>query len=564
MEAIRPDRNFVVYIPKRRLDLKPHKIIDKIYYIIVISCVLFLAIIFFRDILSENRKISDEGESIMPDKQYQIDADTRKFEFSMQKIDHAGQCIKFYTAHMVVRVYADNSLIYTIDSPKPFYEKTPGAVWNFVEIPSDTEKVTVILQAVYPEVRQKAINFYIGNLEQMYNKILYGSGLDIVVSLIEMAIGVILILYWSIAHSRLEIEHTILYFGIFSFMIGIWAFNESGTLMTIIPIRAACVLISAVSLMLMTPAFVRFVKCFWRVPDRWISDVICILAFINIVVQLILQLTGIRGFRQMFTPTHILLGMALMYMAGATVYAMWKRGINQQVIVGILGIIVLLGVLTLDLVHFYLGSFQITFIGNFGVLIYICILVQEAFKQTISQADKARKLEFYRQLATKDMLTDMYNRNSYDEWVKENVQMPGTLIITFDLNNLKYCNDTLGHAIGDDYIKNAAGIIAEIFGNFGNCYRIGGDEFCVVIPKQNKIDPEDKLTQLEQEQKKYNAGLEYPYMQIAYGYAEYDAQTDLDIEDTRSRADEKMYEMKRRMKMENTLKMDAVDSRLPQ
>lgn len=564
MEAIRPDRNFVVYIPKRRLDLKPHKIIDKIYYIIVISCVLFLAIIFLRDILSENRKISDEGESIMPDKQYQIDADTRKFEFSMQKIDHAGQCIKFYTAHMVVRVYADNSLIYTIDSPKPFYEKTPGAVWNFVEIPSDTEKVTVILQAVYPEVRQKAINFYIGNLEQMYNKILYGSGLDIVVSLIEMAIGVILILYWSIAHSRLEIEHTILYFGIFSFMIGIWAFNESGTLMTIIPIRAACVLISAVSLMLMTPAFVRFVKCFWRVPDRWISDVICILAFINIVVQLILQLTGIRGFRQMFTPTHILLGMALMYMVGATVYAMWKRGINQQVIVGILGIIVLLGVLTLDLVHFYLGSFQITFIGNFGVLIYICILVQEAFKQTISQADKARKLEFYRQLATKDMLTDMYNRNSYDEWVKENVQMPGTLIITFDLNNLKYCNDTLGHAIGDDYIKNAAGIIAEIFGNFGNCYRIGGDEFCVVIPKQNKIDPEDKLTQLEQEQKKYNAGLEYPYMQIAYGYAEYDAQTDLDIEDTRSRADKKMYEMKRRMKMENTLKMDAVDSRLPQ
>ena len=564
MEAIRPDRNFVVYIPKRRMDLKPHKIIDKIYYIIVISCVLFLTIIFLRDILSENRKISNEGESLMPDKQYQIDADTRKFEFSMQKIDNKERCIRFYTAHMEVRVYADNCLIYTIDSPKPFYEKTPGAVWNFVEIPSDTEKVTVILQAVYPEVRQKAINFYIGNLEQMYNKILYGSGLDIVVSLFEMTIGVILILYWLIAHSRLEIEHTILYFGIFSFMIGIWAFNESGALMTIIPIRAACVLISAVSLMLMTPAFVRFVKCFWRVPDRWISDVICILAFINIVVQLILQLTGIRGFRQMFTPTHILLGMALMYMAGATVYSIWKRGMEHQVFVGILGIIVMAGVVCRDLIYFYFGAFQNLHISNFGVLIYICILAQEALKQEISQADRASKLEFYRQLATKDMLTDMYNRNSYDEWVKENVQMPGMLIITFDLNNLKYCNDTLGHAIGDDYIKNAAGIIAEVFGSFGNCYRIGGDEFCVVIPKQNKIDPEDKLMQLEQEQKKYNAGLEYPYMQIAYGYAEYDAQTDLDIEDTRSRADEKMYEMKRRMKMENTLKMDAVDSRLPQ
>ena len=37
-------------------------------------------------------------------------------------------------------------------------------------------------------------------------------------------------------------------------------------------------------------------------------------------------------------------------------------------------------------------------------------------------------------------------------------------------------------------------------------------------------------------------------MQIAYGYAEYDAQTDLDIEDTRSRADDKMYQKKREIK----------------
>ena len=137
-------------------------------------------------------------------------------------------------------------------------------------------------------------------------------------------------------------------------------------------------------------------------------------------------------------------------------------------------------------------------------------------------------------------------------------------VIMFDLNNLKRVNDTLGHEMGDRYIESFSAILAGVQNERISAYRIGGDEFCVVIPKQNKIDPEDKLTQLEQEQKKYNAGLEYPYMQIAYGYAEYDAQTDLDIEDTRSRADEKMYEMKRRMKMENTLKMDAVDSRLPQ
>ena len=92
---------------------------------------------------------------------------------------------------------------------------------------------------------------------------------------------------------------------------------------------------------------------------------------------------------------------------------------------------------------------------------------------------------------------------------------------------------------------------------------MGGDEFCVIISKQDKINLEDKLQQLEREQKKYNSNQEIPHMQIAYGYAEFDAQTDKDIEDIRSRADVKMYEKKRKMKMEHEWKVDSRDTRLP-
>ena len=43
------------------------------------------------------------------------------------------------------------------------------------------------------------------------------------------------------------------------------------------------------------------------------QDIICTLAYLNLAVQLILQLAGIRGFRQMYTVTHVLLGITLLY-----------------------------------------------------------------------------------------------------------------------------------------------------------------------------------------------------------------------------------------------------------
>ena len=142
-----------------------------------------------------------------------------------------------------------------------------------------------------------------------------------------------------------------------------------------------------------------------------------------------------------------------------------------------------------------------------------------------------------------------YDKDSaYDEWIKVNRRPKKAKIVVFDLNNLKQCNDTMGHAAGDAYIQNAAGIILHVFGNCGNCYRIGGDEFCVVIYGNDPSDMEELFRQMKQEQDEFNSKNAIPQIQIAYGYAEFDPETDRDIEDTRSRADDKMYQKKREIK----------------
>jgi diguanylate cyclase (GGDEF)-like protein len=54
----------------------------------------------------------------------------------------------------------------------------------------------------------------------------------------------------------------------------------------------------------------------------------------------------------------------------------------------------------------------------------------------------------------------------------------------FDINNLKVVNDKFGHEYGNKLIVSSANAIVAIFGE-ENTYRIGGDEFAVIIENED-------------------------------------------------------------------------------
>jgi diguanylate cyclase (GGDEF)-like protein len=120
--------------------------------------------------------------------------------------------------------------------------------------------------------------------------------------------------------------------------------------------------------------------------------------------------------------------------------------------------------------------------------------------------------------------------------------------LTFDLNNLKQCNDTLGHTYGDQYITDSAALLKKIFSDYGKIYRIGGDEFCIIISDRHKCNVNQLHATLLEEERIYNAASPVINMQIACGYAEFDAKTDKTMEDIRIRADERMYANKKELK----------------
>ena len=83
-----------------------------------------------------------------------------------------------------------------------------------------------------------------------------------------------------------------------------------------------------------------------------------------------------------------------------------------------------------------------------------------------------------------DQTTQLLNRRAFEEKKAElaAAQLKEDFTyITADLNGLKQVNDSLGHAAGDELIRGAADCLKACFGGFGEVYRIGGDEFAVML-----------------------------------------------------------------------------------
>ncbi len=167
------------------------------------------------------------------------------------------------------------------------------------------------------------------------------------------------------------------------------------------------------------------------------------------------------------------------------------------------------------------------------------------------EREKAVKAAIYQELAFTDIQTSLKNRNAYYEWCKSKKDYADCGIITFDLNNLKLCNDTYGHALGDVYIQKCVDIIKSFFDDFGVTYRVGGDEFITIIENTNISFIERQTAALKiylAKNKIMNINIPTG---IAVGYSIYNKEIDNEFLSTEKRADMLMYENKISIKAEN-------------
>ena len=164
-------------------------------------------------------------------------------------------------------------------------------------------------------------------------------------------------------------------------------------------------------------------------------------------------------------------------------------------------------------------------------------------------AQLKRRIAYINGLAYIDKLTGVKNNTAYLHEISmiqiemENGGKDFALFI-IDVNGLKFINDTYGHDYGNKLIVDVSKALVEVFGH-ENCYRIGGDEFAVIIRNSNRFKCSERkqefINRLGQNEDEISPS-------AAVGYSFHDKDTDECWETVFKRADQEMYKEKQEMK----------------
>lgn len=138
------------------------------------------------------------------------------------------------------------------------------------------------------------------------------------------------------------------------------------------------------------------------------------------------------------------------------------------------------GTIEPDIYSWGLGNYIL--FSVFGILIGNAIN-KERFERYVFAESEKKLAEIQMRYAYYDRLTGLRNRRAYEEKLLELEKNPPReyCVVMADINGLKTANDSIGHYAGDELITGASACLTEAFEGVDTIYRIGGDEYCVIM-----------------------------------------------------------------------------------
>ncbi|WP_099221533.1 GGDEF domain-containing protein [Listeria costaricensis] len=164
------------------------------------------------------------------------------------------------------------------------------------------------------------------------------------------------------------------------------------------------------------------------------------------------------------------------------------RGKYSQLFVLLILNLVSVSLSLINFLLFYGLHSRVIWIPVFTAVVSSLALVLLNF--IISDMEHGRRLELQeREYAYTDFLTGLFNVRAFSQKLHELVEDEATTNLTcliIDIDHFKRINDTYGHTIGDEVLKEIAHTLMKISPNYQHIFRVGGEEFCILLPNSTK------------------------------------------------------------------------------
>lgn len=355
----------------------------------------------------------------------------------------------------------------------------------------------------------------------------------------------------------------LIYIGMFVLLLGIWILCNTKTMQIFSTnLRFNTILEYASLYMAVIPIFclIRFMRNDAEPWKKYLMDAIVVFTNVFAVCTIVGQASGIYHISNWLLGFHFECGAALIVYIFTALKPVREMTASERLMnIAILIMCVFAGA---DLVRFNVqkyimaneASLDMSFLPLASLVFTVLLFMSNLyyFYEIFTRQARADSLE---KAAYEDPVTGLYNRAYSEKRFKElSKKKTPFLLINMDLNGLKKTNDTYGHEVGDKLISRFALALSDAFSPIGEGYRMGGDEFMVLVTEPDMEKVRACFKTLFEKAEAYSYGLPTK-LSFAYGIAGSKQFEDVAEEHEGQRAelvyqlaDRKMYDMKQAQK----------------
>jgi diguanylate cyclase len=449
-----------------------------------------------------------------------------------------------------LKVYIGDELLYEY-SPEQYtpFHSFLGQAWNIVDLPQNitSRQITLVITSSY-------------NILPDVSSISLGEKTSIFLSLLQRNISVfffcivaglagilfIIIALWMY-HKKTHLnQKSFLFMGIFLLFCSLWIFTDSNLPQFFFSNTVWVYYLSFFTFILMPIPLLIYIQEVCTHGCKFFNTM-CYIFFLLFIINLTLFATDILPLEGSLPLVHAAIIVSII---GILYYIILERfRYHNPAITSLLYGLCILGAVAVLCIILMAVNIDYLYAAFFrgGIFLFLLILCQDILKKYNELIQSQIQSETYKKLAFTDILTGLNNRAAYERdlaFYNESLtySLPFTVIV-LDINNLKYCNDTFGHECGDQLIIAASKCLDSVFHKIGKCYRIGGDEFVILIKNYSESEIRKYLCKLDKLTQNYDTVQE---LSIAYGYETIDTFSNQNtIQNIFKAADNKMYRSKR-------------------